>query len=110
MSWMTNPSRHRHQRPGNWKTLRANTLRRDRHQCQTAGPGCTRTATEVDHILNLAAGGTNHPDNLTSVCATCHRTKTNHEAAAGRRHAHQRAKHPHEDHPGLLPTPPTPTP
>ena len=31
---------------------------------------------DIDHILPLALGGTNKPDNLQILCKPCHRTKT----------------------------------
>ena len=33
-------------------------------------------ATEVDHIKSLRSGGTNHYDNLQSLCKPCHSRKT----------------------------------
>jgi 5-methylcytosine-specific restriction protein A len=37
---------------------------------------CDRPATEVDHILPLAAGGTNDPGNLQARCKSHHSKKT----------------------------------
>jgi 5-methylcytosine-specific restriction endonuclease McrA len=31
---------------------------------------------EIDHIVPRSAGGTNHRDNLQTLCANCHRLKT----------------------------------
>ena len=33
---------------------------------------------DIDHILPLALGGTNEPDNLQILCRPCHRSKTSH--------------------------------
>lgn len=33
-------------------------------------------ATELDHIVALANGGTNDEDNLQGLCAACHEIKT----------------------------------
>jgi len=33
-------------------------------------------AWDIDHILPLALGGTNEPDNLQILCRSCHKTKT----------------------------------
>ena len=33
---------------------------------------------DIDHILPLAMGGTNAPENLQILCRSCHRTKTTH--------------------------------
>jgi 5-methylcytosine-specific restriction endonuclease McrA len=46
-------------------------LARDRHRCQT--PGCRHTHfLEIHHILPRARGGTNDPENLTTLCSACH--------------------------------------
>lgn len=37
---------------------------------------CGDRATEVDHIQELAAGGTNTIDNVQPLCKPCHRHKT----------------------------------
>lgn len=37
---------------------------------------CPRLATEVDHILPLAEGGTHADDNLQALCKSCHSRKT----------------------------------
>ena len=37
---------------------------------------CGDRATEVDHIQELAAGGTNTIDNVQPLCKACHRHKT----------------------------------
>jgi 5-methylcytosine-specific restriction protein A len=36
-------------------------------------------ATDVDHIINKANGGTDKLENLQSLCKKCHRTKTANE-------------------------------
>lgn len=38
--------------------------------------GRVTEATQVDHIVPLAEGGTNDPDNLQSLCHSCHSRKT----------------------------------
>jgi len=45
------------------------------YQCKN----CEKTLNqnqECDHIIPIAAGGTNDPTNLQILCADCHRTKT----------------------------------
>ncbi len=44
---------------------------------------CGRPATDVDHILPLARGGTNEAGNLASLCHGCHSRKTNREDGGG---------------------------
>jgi len=52
--------------------VRREVLARDKHSCQA--PGCGRTRfLEVHHIKPRGQGGTNHPDNLMTLCAGCHR-------------------------------------
>ena len=62
--------------PSDWPRRRKVVLERDRWLCVIRGPGCTRRATEVDHIVPRAAfvaGGDPHSfDNLRSVCSVCH--------------------------------------
>jgi 5-methylcytosine-specific restriction protein A len=41
-------------------------------------------ATIVDHVVNLAAGGTETNENRAPICEGCHSTKTKEEAKRGR--------------------------
>lgn len=36
---------------------------------------CGAPATEADHVIPVARGGTDHPDNLKPVCLPCNRAK-----------------------------------
>ena len=80
-------------------------LPRDGYQCPLRYHVCTGTATEVDHIVNVAkvlqSGGTkaqaDDMSNLAAVCSPCHALKTEHErctasAASNRQRAAQRRK------------------
>ena len=61
-----------------WKMLRLWILRRDGYRCQSCGrPG----RLEVDHIkpVNLR-GDVWNPENLQTLCRTCHIRKTSDEA------------------------------
>lgn len=55
-----------------WRQLRASILQRDGWQCthrEPSGRRCTATTKlHVDHITPRAAGGTDHPSNLTTLC------------------------------------------
>lgn len=44
---------------------------------------CGRPATEVDHIVPLARGGTHDPANLSALCKSCHSAKTAAEVMRG---------------------------
>ena len=82
-----------------WKRIRVKVLQRDGHRCQIRGPGCTSHATQVDHILNTAAGGAElDPANLQSACASCNARKAQREATKAR-NAWKRQP---ERHPGLM--------
>lgn len=39
---------------------------------------------EVDHIINIAEGGTDDDSNLQALCIPCHKAKTARESAAHR--------------------------
>lgn len=65
-----------------WRKLRAAVLEAADHRCQA----CDAPATEVDHIVPLAFGGTDDPGNLRALCRRCHNRATARAAAArGRR-------------------------
>ena len=51
---------------------RREVLARDHHRCQA--PGCGRTRfLEVHHLTPRQHGGSNHAENLTTLCGACHR-------------------------------------
>lgn len=52
-----------------WPTFRHEALERDGHRCTQCG---STTDLEIHHITPVAAGGTNAPDNLTTLCHDCH--------------------------------------
>ena len=59
-----------------WRQLRVVVLERDGHQCQIKGPTCTGIATQVDHIVPVAQGGSRFdPDNSRAACPECNGLK-----------------------------------
>jgi 5-methylcytosine-specific restriction endonuclease McrA len=60
---------------GPWKRVRLSILERDGYLCTIRAAGCTKTATEVDHILPAALDPTGHgwydPENLRASCRSC---------------------------------------
>lgn len=64
-----------------WLRLKDEILARDNYTCQACGRVGGRL--ELDHILNLAQGGTDHKDNLQILCHACHKIKTQAESRAG---------------------------
>ena len=79
--------------------LRKQTLQRDNNQCVNCG---STERLEVDHIINVARGGTHNLNNLQTLCHHCHKTKTAKESAHARQQRTQRAKMAIQPHPGLL--------
>lgn len=68
-----------------WQRLRVQILNRDRHTCQINGPACKVHADQVDHIINIAAGGAQlDPANLQAACSACNARKAHAEAAKAR--------------------------
>lgn len=64
--------------------LREHVWRRDGYRCQACGALASSTGDIdgtsnvlcVDHVISRRNGGSNHPDNLQSLCRACNATKT----------------------------------
>jgi 5-methylcytosine-specific restriction endonuclease McrA len=54
-----------------WKKIREQILRRDGYVCYI----CGGEANTVDHMVPVARGGTDQPDNLAACCASCNYSK-----------------------------------
>jgi len=54
-----------------WKDQRKRVLARDQYTCVY----CNGEATQVDHVIPRAKGGTHDLDNLVACCATCNSRK-----------------------------------
>lgn len=68
-----------------WQKRRAEVLQRDNHLCQVClAKGYFTPATEVDHVINKASGGTDDIENLQAICHVCHKSKTQTESHGGR--------------------------
>lgn len=75
-------SRHERGYGSAWVKLRERILKRDDYLCQPCQrEGRITTATQVDHITPKAKGGGDEDGNLQGICATCHLTKSEREAA-----------------------------
>lgn len=59
-----------------WRRIRAMHLRNHPLCVECLAAGRTTPANEVDHIIPLRNGGTHAPDNLQSLCKSCHSKKT----------------------------------
>src|ERR1700739_2168105 len=55
-----------------WKALRERVLTRDHRQCRIRLDGCIGAASEVHHLVEVAAGGGDELSGLVSVCIPCH--------------------------------------
>lgn len=88
-------------------SVRRSILDRDGGVCQLGYPGCAVTATEADHIIPVAEGGTDDEANGQAVCPPCHRRKTAEEIARGKARQPRR-KRPPAPHPGLVDPPAAP--
>lgn len=59
-------------------------MQRDQYLCQPCKhQGRITEATEVDHIVNVAEGGSDDDTNLQAICTECHGLKTQAEARRG---------------------------
>jgi len=94
--------------PPYWKALRLQVIARAQSQCEftatdNAPPPhgrCPYPGRDVDHIINLAQGGTDSLENLQLLCEWHHKQKTQQEARANRKPRTE--AYPKEPHPGLL--------
>ena len=57
------------------KRTRFEVLRRDNHVCRYCGAKAPDVTLTVDHVVPVALGGTDHPDNLVAACEDCNRGK-----------------------------------
>lgn len=63
-----------------WRKIRTQVLKRDAYLCVACKQaGRYVPATDVDHVISKANGGTDELENLQSLCKKCHRSKTANE-------------------------------
>lgn len=63
-----------------WHKTRARIMRRDNGTCVY----CGGEATEIDHVVASAHGGSDRDDNLVAACHLCNEAKRKHEVAESR--------------------------
>lgn len=67
-----------------WRRKREAVMKRDQYLCQHCKKqGRITEATEMDHIVNVAEGGTDEESNLQALCTPCHDAKSQAEARRG---------------------------
>jgi hypothetical protein len=57
--------------------VRMRVMKRDKFMCTYCGVSGNDTELEIDHIIPLSKGGSNHISNLTTSCMFCNRKKGN---------------------------------
>ena len=73
-----------------WRKIRMTVLRREPLCRRCAAEGRARPATEVDHVVPLARGGTHAAGNLQPLCKPCHSRKTKREDGPGNGRGYKR--------------------
>ena len=68
---MSRAASHRELGTQRWKDQRLRVLKRDGYICQYCGDD----ATQVDHVISRASGGTHDLENLLACCAKCNQLK-----------------------------------
>jgi 5-methylcytosine-specific restriction endonuclease McrA len=58
------------------KRLRYEVLRRDDHACRYCGHTAPDVPLTVDHVIPVALGGTDEPENLVTACKDCNAGKS----------------------------------
>ena len=57
--------------PINWNAIRFFVFKRDKYICQLCGRK-NLSKPDCHHLIPLGCGGSNHIDNLVTVCRSCH--------------------------------------
>jgi hypothetical protein len=90
-AWRTKPPANRYAYGGDWPERRLRVLERDGYACQLRYADiCVGRASQVDHIVQPEAGGTNALENLRAVCRRCHARRTGRQGALAKQRAAQR--------------------
>jgi 5-methylcytosine-specific restriction protein A len=90
-AWRQTPPANRYAYGSGWATTRKRVLERDGYQCQLRDADiCLGKASQVDHIVQPEAGGTNALENLRAVCRRCHARRTGRQGALAKQRAAQR--------------------
>lgn len=60
--------------------VRIRAMKRDKFTCQYCGISGSEAELEIDHIVPLSTGGSNHISNLATACRKCNQEKSNKDA------------------------------
>lgn len=58
------------------KRTRYEVLKRDNHACRYCGAGAPEAKLTIDHVVPVALGGTDSPENLVAACHDCNAGKS----------------------------------
>jgi 5-methylcytosine-specific restriction enzyme A len=90
-SWTRPPPANAYAYGSGWQVIRKRVLERDGYRCQLQYADiCVGRASQVDHIVQPEAGGTNALENLRAVCRRCHARRTGRQGALAKQRAAQR--------------------
>jgi 5-methylcytosine-specific restriction endonuclease McrA len=80
MPWTNDEASHRHTAGhynAEYRRNRETVLRRTNWRCEIRTPGiCIGAASQCDHIVSVADGGSNAVSNLRAACRPCHAGRT----------------------------------
>jgi 5-methylcytosine-specific restriction enzyme A len=90
-SWSRPPPANAYAYSSGWQAIRKKVLERDGYRCQLRyAVICIGRASQVDHIVQPEAGGTDALENLRAVCRRCHARRTGRQGALAKQRAAQR--------------------
>jgi 5-methylcytosine-specific restriction endonuclease McrA len=91
-AWAKKPPANAYAYKGDWSERRLRVLERDGYACQLRYPGCLGRGSQVDHIVQPEAGGTDSLENLRAVCRKCHARLTGRQGALAKQAADRRRR------------------
>jgi 5-methylcytosine-specific restriction protein A len=90
--WGRRPPANAYAYSSGWSERRRQVLERDGYRCQLRYNVCVGRASQVDHIVQPEAGGTDALENLRAVCRPCHARRTGRQGAMAKQAKAQRRR------------------